>query len=195
MTSRWVICGKMMVDGTLAIRARFRIRGSQDLRQDTLKTFSVTVSRQGQRSANFIAADCREFVLFVWDAGSNLIKGLTFAEVSNLTCDSLQTVQVDLLQDTFRLTRTFKELADSYPLIHGSETMRLGFGLKGAPRLWNLRLRQVMTKMQMASTISDPQFLGAWMQARGNRFREALATRTKPKSNFSRTRRPCIICL
>ena len=62
MTSQWVIRGKRMADGTLAIKARLRIRGFQDLQHDTLKTFGATVSRQEQRSVNFIAANRRDSV-------------------------------------------------------------------------------------------------------------------------------------
>ena len=76
MTARWVIRWKRMADGSLEIGARFCIRGFQDLKQDTLKTYSATASRQGQRLINFIAASRRDFVLFSCDVGSACLKGL-----------------------------------------------------------------------------------------------------------------------
>eukprot|EP00959_Pyramimonas_sp_CCMP1952_P404024 8465934-Pyramimonas_sp.AAC.1 len=44
--------------------------------------------------------------------------------------------------------------------------VRPGFGLKEAPRLWNLRLKQVMTKLQLLSLVRDPQFYCKWAGSR-----------------------------
>eukprot|EP00959_Pyramimonas_sp_CCMP1952_P155311 3249546-Pyramimonas_sp.AAC.1 len=40
--------------------------------------------------------------------------------------------------------------------------VRPGFGLKDAPRLWNLRLKQVMTKLQLLPLVTDSQFYCKW---------------------------------
>eukprot|EP00959_Pyramimonas_sp_CCMP1952_P128985 2697327-Pyramimonas_sp.AAC.1 len=44
--------------------------------------------------------------------------------------------------------------------------VRPGFGLKDALRLWNLRLKQVMTKLQLLPLVTDLQFYCKWAGSR-----------------------------
>jgi len=113
-----------------------------------------------------LAANRNAFILFSCDVGAAFSKGLTFAEVSQMTGEPLRTVQVDLPAGTVRLARTFKELSDYDPVIHCLEMVRPGFGLKDAPRLWNMRVKQLMDKLKMTATVSDAQLFCSWCESR-----------------------------
>ncbi|CAK0892089.1 unnamed protein product, partial [Prorocentrum cordatum] len=166
MDSRWVIRWKKQPDGKLAVEARLCIKGFQDLQQDRLDTFSATASRQSQRIVNFIAASRPKWALWSCDVGSAFLKGLTFQDVADMTGEPLRTVQLDLPKDTVKIARQFEPLSNYDVSRHCLEMVRPGFGLKDAPRLWNLRLKQVMTKLQLLPLVTDSQFYCKWAGSR-----------------------------
>ena len=162
MTSRWVIRWKRKPDESLVIKARLCIKGFQDRQQEDLATFSATASRQGQRVVNMLAATCPDFVLFSCDVGSAFLKGLTFEQVSKMTGEPLRAVQLDLPQSAVRLIRSFRGYEQYDPARHCLEMIRPGFGLKDAPRLWSMRLGQVMKKLQTLPLVTDGQLFCRW---------------------------------
>ncbi|CAK0873269.1 unnamed protein product [Prorocentrum cordatum] len=166
MDSRWVIRWKKQPDGKLAIKARLCIKGFKDLQQDRLDTFSATASRQTQRIVNFIAASRPKWVLWSCDVGSAFLKGLTFQDVAYMTGEPLRTVQLDLPKDTVKIARQFEPLSNYDVSRHCLEMVRPGFGLKDAPRLWNLKLKQVMTKLQLLPLVTYSQFYCKWAGSR-----------------------------
>eukprot|EP00959_Pyramimonas_sp_CCMP1952_P214455 4487699-Pyramimonas_sp.AAC.1 len=75
-----------------------------------------------------------------------------------MTGEPLRTAQLDLPKDTVIIARQFDQLSDYDASQHCLEMIRPGFGMKDAPRLWNLRLKQFMTKLQLLPLVTDPQF-------------------------------------
>ena len=132
------------------------------MQQDRFDTFSETASRHSQRIVNFIAASRPKWVLWACDVGSAFLKGPTFQDVAEMTGEPLRIVQLDLPKDTVQIARQFGQLADYDPSQHCLEVVRPGFGPKDAPRLWDIRLKQCMTKLQLLSLVADPQFYCKW---------------------------------
>ena len=163
MDSRWVHKWKRYPHKVEAeIKSRLCIRGFKDLQQDGLATFSPTASRMGQRFINWIAAQRSDFILFSCDVGGAFLKGLTFKEVAELTGEPLRTVQLDLPANAVPVLRMIPGFEKFNPQLHTLEMERPGFGLKDAPRLWNLRLTQVMHRLDMKALISDNQIFCRW---------------------------------
>eukprot|EP00959_Pyramimonas_sp_CCMP1952_P033505 703311-Pyramimonas_sp.AAC.1 len=88
--------------------------------------------------------------------GSAFLKGLTFQDVADMASEPLRTVQLGLPKVTVKIARQFEQLSKYDVSQQCLEMLRPGFGLKDAPRLWNLRLKQVMTKLQLLSLVTDP---------------------------------------
>ena len=42
------------------------------------------------------------------------------------------------------------------------DIIRPGFGLKDAPRLWHLRIDEVMRQLKLTPLVSDPQLYARW---------------------------------
>ena len=171
-----------MADGTLEIKDRLCIRGFQDLQQNSLKTYSGTASKQGQRSINFLAANRKDFVLFSCDVGAAFLKGLTFKKVRQLTGEPLRSVQLDSPPGTIRLMRTIEDFKNYDPVIHCMEMVRPGFGLKDAPRLWNMRVKKLMVKLNMASMVSDAHLFCRWLDSKKKSVTKSLASKTPERA-------------
>ena len=52
------------------------------------------------------------------------------------------------------------------PLVHVLDMIRPGFGLKDAPRLWHLRIDEVLRNMGTYPLVSDPQLYARWRSER-----------------------------
>jgi len=167
MSAVWVLRWKKTPEGSFVIRARLCIRGFQDLQQDSLSTFSGTASRQGQRLVNYMAANREDFILSSCDVGSAFLKGLTFEQVAKMTGRPKRTVQLRLPAESVVFLRMIPGFERFDPNAHCLEMLRPGFGLKDAPRLWNQRVGQTMTRMKIHGTVSDPQLYCKWVRPPG----------------------------
>ena len=161
MDSRWVIRFKRMPDGSLIIKVRLCIRGFKDGQIDMLDTFAGTASRFGQRAVNIVAATrtCR---LWSLDVSQAFLKGLTFEQVSRMTDTPLRSVQLVLPKDAATLLQKIPGYEKFDPTIHVLDMVRPGFGLKDAPRLWHLRIDEVMRQLGLHPPFSDPQLYARW---------------------------------
>ena len=166
MDSRWVIRFKRMPDGSLVIKARLCIRGFKDGQIEMLDTFAGTASRYGQRAVNIVAATKR-WLLWSLDVSQAFLKGLTFEEVSRMTGTPLRSVQLTLPKGAAAILQKLPGYEKFDPLIHVLDMVRPGFGLKDAPRLWHLRIDEVMKQMGTYALVSDPQLYARWRSARG----------------------------
>ena len=161
MDSLWVICFKRMPDGSLAIKARLCIRGFKDGQIEMLDTFAGTASRYGQRAVNIVAAT-KKWLLWSLDVSQAFLKGLTFEQVSRMMGTPLRSVQLVLPKDAAALLKRIPGYERFDPVRHVLDMVRPGFGFKDAPRLWHLRIDEVMRQLGMHSLVSDPQLYARW---------------------------------
>ena len=155
LTSKWVLKWKDMA-GTRGVKARLVAQGFKDVQ--TVENYSPTTSRWGQRLLTILA------VQFNWkvasaDVSEAFLRGLTFNELHETGHDKvLREVQLILPPGSLELIRTLPGLSDFDPNTEVLHLLKPGFGLKDAPRLWNLALQKVLKKLGLVATQADPQF-------------------------------------
>ena len=154
-------------------KCRLCIRGFKDGQAENLDTFAGTASRYGQRTANIIAATKR-WTLWSLDVSQAFLKGLTFEEVSRMTGTPLRSVQLILPKGAAALLQKIPGYEKFDPLRHVLDMIRPGFGLKDAPRLWHLRIDEVMHKFGTHSLVSDPQLYARWQSGSSKYSLETL---------------------
>ena len=122
------------------------------------ENYSPTTSRWGQRLLTILA------VQFNWrvasaDVSEAFLRGLTFNELHETGHDKvLREVQLILPPGSLELIRTLPGLSDFDSNTEVLHLLKPGFGLKDAPRLWNLALQKVLKKLGLVATQADPQF-------------------------------------
>ena len=90
------------------------------------------------------------------------MKGFTFEEVSKMTGTPLSSVQLTLPKGAAAILQKLPGDEKFDPLVHVLDMVRPGFGLKDAPRLWHLRIDEVMRQMGTHPLVSDPQLYARW---------------------------------
>ena len=155
MSSRWVITWKWdpvtKIDG---IKTRLTVRGFLDRDSPTLEVFAGTASRWAQRLIVSVAVQ-QGWKLLTADVGSAFLKGLTFAELSELTGEKLR-------RTAFLPPVGYESFICELPncshfdkLKHELEMLKAIYGLKDAPRAWRKRLHQVMMQMKAEQLKTD----------------------------------------
>ena len=148
LASKWVLKWKP-IGGVRTVKARLVVQGFRD--NQVVKSFASTTTRWGQRLVLVCA------VQFSWqlvsaDVSEAFLRGLTFKELFDAGADQvLREVQLLLPPGTLPGMEDFDSQKE---VLH---MLKPGFGLKDAPRLWNLALKRVLHKVGLVSTQVDPQ--------------------------------------
>ena len=151
-TSRWVLRWKL-IEGVRSVKARLTIRGFQDVATDK-STYASTASRWGQRVICSVSAQ-KCWTMFTLDVGAAFLRGLTFAELSNLTGSPIRDVCFVPPKGS---EKYFQELGGLANLNFNTEVLRLvkpACGLRDAPRAWRIRLHQVLVSLGGRSLPTD----------------------------------------
>ena len=154
LTSKWVLKWKQ-VDGKKTVKARLVAQGFKD--RQSVQNYASTTTRWGQRILLALS------VQFGWrlasaDVSEAFLRGLTFKELYEMGVDStLRQVQLILPPGSEELIRTLPGLEDFSSQNECLFLLKPGFGLKDAPRLWNLALKKVLTRIGLVATKADPQ--------------------------------------
>lgn len=157
LKSKWVLKWKQ-IQGRKDIKGRLVAQGFQD--QQSLSTFSGTTSRWGQRIV--LAAS----VQFGWplvsadvsEAFEAFLRGITFQQLAKLDeSQPLRVVEIALPSGSEELLRTLPGMTDFDPSEECLSLLKPGFGLKDAPRLWNLALQNVLKEAGLTATQTDRQ--------------------------------------
>ena len=153
LTSRWVLKWKI-IDGERRIKARLTVQGFKD-RQE-VDNFSATTSRWAQRLILIIAAQ------FGWDIGSAdvseaFLRGLTFEELAKQPGEVKRSVQLELPPGSAPFMQQFDGMKDFNPITEVLDMVKPGYGLKDAPRLWNMALRRVLQEFSMRPVLADKE--------------------------------------
>ena len=154
LTSKWVLKWKQ-IDGKKTVKARLVAQGFKD--RQSVQNYASTTTRWGQRILLALS------VQFGWrlasaDVSEAFLRGLTFKELYEMGVDStLRQVQLILPPGSEELIRTLPGLEDFSSQNECLFLLKPGFGLKDAPRLWNLALKKVLTRIGLVATKADPQ--------------------------------------
>jgi hypothetical protein len=154
LKSKWVLKWKQ-IQGQKDVKGRLVAQGFQD--RQALSTFSGTTSRCGQRIV--LAAS----VQFGWplvsaDVSEAFLRGITFEQLAKLdSSQPLRVVEIALPSGSEELLRTLPGMHDFNPAEECLSLLKPGFGLKDAPRLWNLALQNVLKEAGLIATQTDRQ--------------------------------------
>jgi len=155
LDSRWVLKWKY-VSGEKIIKARLTVRGFRDLQQQGMRTFSATASRWGQRLIVSTVVQ-HGWELFSADVSQAFLRGLTFEEIALLPGEKERSVQFRVPPGSVPLLRLLDGYADFNPLQEVLDMIRPGFGLKDAPRAWNLEFSGTLRSIDFLPTHADGQ--------------------------------------
>ena len=154
LTSKWVLKWKQ-ISGSREIKARLVAQGFKD--KQVVKNYAATTTRWGQRLVLAFAAQ------FGWelvsaDVSEAFLRGITFAELHSAGIDPiLRKVQLVLPPGADELIRSLPGFSDYDSEHECLELLKPGFGLKDAPRRWNIALQKVLAKIGLQATCTDAQ--------------------------------------
>jgi len=155
LDSRWVLKWKLK-NGVKLIQARLTARGYKDRQSVNMETFSATTSRWGQKLLLVVVMQMG-WTLVSMDVSQAFLRGVTFQDLSEETGKDLRSVQLDLPPGSAVLIRTLKGFEDFNPALECLDLIKPGYGLKDAPRLWNLALTKALNEFGLFPLQSDPQ--------------------------------------
>ena len=154
LTSKWVL--KWKGEGKdRKIKARLTVQGFKDSQQD-INNYSATTSRWGQRLVLLIAAQMK-WTLWAADVSEAFLRGLTFKELAESPGETLRSVQLILPPGANSLLRQLPGFEDFDEVNEILDMHKPGYGLKDAPRLWNLALKRVLARLNLKPTTCDEQ--------------------------------------
>ena len=154
LRSKWVLKWKE-IEGSRQIKGRMVAQGFLD-KQSTL-TFSGTTSRWGQRIVMAVATQMGWDLLSA-DVSEAFLRGITFEELAkNDPTTPLRVVELELPPGTAELLRTLPGMETFDPGKECLSLLKPGFGLKDAPRLWNMALLRVLSKAGLHRCQTDRQ--------------------------------------
>ncbi|CAK0800860.1 unnamed protein product [Prorocentrum cordatum] len=99
----------------------------------------------------------RKWRLFSADISQAFLRGLTFEQVAAMDGEVKRKVQFTMPPGSIPVLRQLEGYEDYNPVTEVLLLLRCGFGLKDAPRLWQVMLKQVLEKTGGKALISDPQ--------------------------------------
>ena len=153
LDSRWVVKWKL-VDGKRVIKARLTVRGYKDLQGAEVKTMAATASRWGQRVV-CMAAVQNDWVLYSADVSQAFLQGMSFEEVAKLKGEVKRNVQFEVPPGSIPILRMLNGYEDFDGGTEVLDMLRGGFGLKDAPRLWNMVFSEVLVSLRYFPCQSD----------------------------------------
>ena len=155
LDSRWVLKWKI-IDGVREIKARLTARGYKDMQANDVNTYAGTATRYGQRLVNVMAVQ-RQWTLFSADIGQAFLRGMTFEQIGKLEGEIKREVQLTLPPGCIPVLQQIQGYEDFDPNREVLAMLRGGFGLKDAPRLWQLMLQQALERAGGRSLVSEPK--------------------------------------
>ena len=154
LRSKWVLKWKQ-INGQKDVKGRLVAQGFQD--RQSLSTFSGTTSRWGQRIVLAVGTQFSWQVVSA-DVSEAFLRGITFKQLAEMDkSQPLRKVEISLPPGAEQLIRTLPGMESFDPSKECLRLLKPGFGLKDAPRLWNLALRQVLQKGGLNFTQTDRQ--------------------------------------
>ena len=154
LQSKWVLKWKN-IQGERDVKARLVVQGFRDTQ--TVESYASTTTRWGQRLLLAIAVQ-QGWPLKSADVSEAFLRGLSFEELHRTGVDKeLREVQLLLPAGSLELIRSVPGLETFNPETEVLHLLKPGFGLKDAPRLWNLALKRVLKKVGLQPTNVDPQ--------------------------------------
>ena len=125
--------------------------------QQNLSTFAGTTSRWGQRIVLAVAVQM-SWKLVSADVSEAFLRGITFQHLHELDPQQpLRKVEISLPPGTEQLVQTLPGMEDFNAQEECLGLCKPGFGLKDAPRLWNLALNQALSKANLQAANTDRQ--------------------------------------
>ena len=176
MTSRWVLRWKLNPETQKpVVKARLTVRGFLDKDQDWLETFASTASRWGQKLVVAVAVQ-NKWTLLTADVGAAFLRGLTFAELSELTGAPIRRCAFKPPAGYSDFIRELPNCGSFNENVHELEMLKPVYGLKDAPRAWRKRLHLAMTDMR-ATALRTDTCIYTWRTKVGNEDRlEAICS-------------------
>ena len=161
---RWVCKWKYIKDPkNLAtqmriIRMRMTQRGFKDADAEHLLTYAGTSSRMSQRIV-VSEAVIQNWTLTAVDLKKAFLKGITYAEISELTGDPVREVNFELSKDAAAVLKTTPGFEHYDPRIHVLQNLKPGTGTNDAPKMCSIKLQRAMAYFGAKPTTQDPQLM------------------------------------
>ena len=89
--------------------------------------------------------------------GQAFLRALTFEQAAQMEDEVQRDVQFTVPPGSTHLLQRLPGFEPFNPLTEVVRMLRCGFGLKGAPRLWNELLRKVFQELGLSPLQADPQ--------------------------------------
>ena len=157
LDSRWVLKWKKRRDKAgnweTVITARLTARGFRDVQ--TVETFSATTSRWGQRLILVVAAQMGWSIISA-DVSQAFLRGVTFKTLAEAG-EEVRVVELEVPPGSSHLLRRLRGLETFNEEVECLRLLKPGYGLKDAPRLWNMALTNAIRLHGMRPLTSDPQ--------------------------------------
>ena len=154
LTSKWVLTWKQ-ISGSRQVKARLVAQGFKD--KQPVKNYAATTTRWGQRLVLAFSVQF-DWELISADVSEAFLRGITFAELHAEGIDPiLRKVQLILPPGADELIRALPGFSNYDSERECLELLKPGFGLKDAPRLWNIALQKVLAKIGLRCTCTDAQ--------------------------------------
>ena len=158
LQSKWVLKRKNIL-GERDVKARLVVQGFRDTQ--SVESYASTTSRWGQRLLWAISVQ-QGWPLKSADVSEAFLRGLSFEELHRSGVDKeLREVQLLLPPGSLELIRSVPGLESFDPETEVLHLLKPGFGLKDAPRLWNLALKRVLQKVGLSPKRRSPTLRSA----------------------------------
>ena len=155
LQSRWVLKWKDIADSSgqkqRNIKARLVVQGFRD--RQAVERYSGTTTRWGQRMV-LIVAKQRSWHLVSADVSEAFLRGLSFRELEEM--DPSKPLR-EVPPGSGELLRCLSGMEDFNESVECLQMLKPGFGLRDAPKLWNLALWKVLLQQGLTSSHADPQ--------------------------------------
>ena len=154
LQSRWVLKWKEMKH-VRGIKARLVVQGFLD--KQSVSNYSGTTSRWGQRLIIILSVQINWSLLSL-DVSEAFLRGITFQELHEEDPSKpMRSVQLKIPPGSVELFRALEGMEDFNEHEEALEMLKPGFGLKHAPRLWNLALKRVLREIGVQPIQTDQQ--------------------------------------
>ena len=156
LDSRWVLKWKLKEQVKL-IQARLTARGYKDRQGSDIITHSATTTRWGQKLLLVVIAQ-RGWKLYSFDVSQAFLRGITFQELSDSgESQVMRHVELDLPPGSVSLLQSLPGYSDFNAATETLSLIKPGYGLKDAPRLWNLALTRCLVEAGLRKLQGDEQ--------------------------------------
>eukprot|EP00971_Amphidinium_carterae_P131791 2610307-Amphidinium_carterae.1 len=176
--SKWVYRWKPS-DAGRVIKSRITLRGFKDLDR-SVNTWAATAARNTQKTLNSLAMTQANFTMESWDISSAFAQGMTFEEIATATGEEQRSIQLEVAPydlDLIRAQPGFEDFSCHQEVL---DLLKPVYGLRDAPRCWQLKLQGLMQRCGLQQSLCDSQLyvlrLGALSGSRYSHASQALKT-------------------